>query len=121
MPSTRSLMVLRVPPVPGPPGRHWPLRWPLCHRLVRHAGAAVGEELDQLGAAHDARARDEVVLVELALLEARGADVHRAAGLREVGHQLAEGGEALFVDAIGIALLGEADSLHPPGHGRSLA
>src|SRR5205814_595585 len=73
----------------------------LLHRSVTHAGAAVGEELDQLRAADDARTGHQVVLVELALLEARRADVDRAAGLSEVVHQLSQGGEPLLVDPVG--------------------
>src|SRR2546426_621669 len=80
--------------------------WP----SVAHAGAAVGEELHELRSADDTRARHEIVLVELALLEARRADVDRAAGLREIVHQLAERGEAFLSDIVGVAPLGEADT-----------
>jgi hypothetical protein len=39
----------------------------------------------------------------------------------KLGHQLAEGSEALFVDAVGITLLGEADGLDAQEHERLLA
>src|SRR5262249_31665414 len=80
-------------------------------RSVADAGATLGQELDELRAADDGSAGDQVVLVELALLEARRADVDRPAGLREVIHQLAQRGEALFADVVRVALLGEADTL----------
>ena len=89
--------------------------------LVADGGTPVGQELDQLGPADDGRARHQVVLVELALLETGRADVHGAAPLGEVVHQLLEGGEALLVDAVGESLLGQADALDAEEHERLLA
>src|SRR5882672_11173605 len=88
---------------------------------VADAGAPVGEELHQLGSAHDGRAGHEIVLVELALLEARRADVHRSSRLDEILHELLEGSEALLVDALGPALRGQPDALHAQKHQRLLA
>src|SRR3989441_7020714 len=68
--------------------------------LVADAGAPVGQELDELGAADHRRPRDEAVFVERALLEARRAHVHGSARLGEVVHQLLEWREALLVNAV---------------------
>src|SRR5207245_7367199 len=70
------------------------------NRSVADAGTALGQELDELRTADDRGAGHQVVLVELALLEARRADVDRAAGLGEVVHQLAERGEAFLADVV---------------------
>src|SRR6185369_8028840 len=88
---------------------------------VAHAGAAFGQELDELGAADDRGAGHQVVLVELALLEARRADVDRAAGLGEIVHQLTQRGEPLFADVVGVALLGEAHAFDAQEDQRLLA
>src|SRR5687768_10139480 len=61
---------------------------------VGDAGRAVGEELDQLGAADHDRAGDQLGLVEAAALEARRAHEDLAAGLGEVGHQVLQRREA---------------------------
>src|SRR4029077_12190727 len=89
--------------------------------LVAHAGAAFGQEFHELRAADDRGTGHEGVLVELALLEARRADVDRAAGLREVIHQLAQRGEPLLADVVGVALLGEAHALDAQEHQGLLA
>src|SRR6266702_6556922 len=88
--------------------------------LEAHAGTPVREELDELGAAHDARAGHEIVLVELALLEARRAHVDHAARLREVIHQLSQWREAVLVDRLCAALVGEAHALDAQEHERLL-
>src|SRR4029077_9248890 len=90
-------------------------------RLVADAGGALGQELHELRAADDRGTGHEGVLVELALLEARRADVDRAAGLREVVHQLAQRGESLLADVVGVALLGEAHALDAQEHQGLLA
>jgi hypothetical protein len=78
---------------------------------VRDARGTLAEELDEPGAADDDGAGDEVVLVELAALEAGGADEDLAAGRREVGHQFGQRGEALLVDAVGVATLRQTHPL----------
>src|SRR5262249_18565942 len=85
---------------------------------VAVAGATLGQELDELGAADDRGAGHQIVLVKLALLEARRADVDRAAGLREVVHQLAQRREAFFADVLGVALLGETHAFDAQEHDR---
>src|SRR5262249_40188347 len=51
-------------------------------RSEADGGACLRRELDELHAADDGGAPHQVALVELALLEARRADVDRPAGLR---------------------------------------
>src|SRR5262249_30654875 len=65
-------------------------------RSIADAGAPLRQELDELDAADDRGARDEIVFVELALLEARRTGVDRTAGLREAVHQLAWSGDAFL-------------------------
>src|SRR5262249_49151638 len=90
-------------------------------RSVGNASAPVGKELDQLRAPDDGRPRNEVVLVQLALLEAWRADVDRPAGLREVLHQLGERCKA-FLAYIGcVSLLSQSDALDAEEHQRLLA
>src|SRR5262245_12146771 len=88
---------------------------------IADAGTAVGEELHELGPAHDRRAGDQVVLVELALLEAGRAHVDGPAGLREILHQIPERREAVLVDVVGVALLAQAHALDAQEHERLLA
>src|SRR5947207_14269877 len=68
--------------------------------LEAHAGTPVREVLDELGAAHDARAGHEIVLVELALLEARRAHVDHAATLRDGLHYRPRWRDAVLVDGL---------------------
>src|SRR5262245_24141105 len=105
-------------------------------RGVRHAAYGLGrspalsetpartpirQELDQLGAADDAGAGDEVVLVELALLETGRAHVNGAATLREVVHQLAQRRESFLVDRRRGALGRKPYALGAEKHHRLLA
>src|SRR5262249_9854065 len=89
--------------------------------LEADGGASLRQELDELHAADDGGTRHQVVLVELALLEAWRAHVDRPAGLREVVHQLAERREPLLADVVGIALLCEADAFGAQEHEGLLA
>jgi len=56
-------------------------------RSIRDAGRAAGEKLDQLGAADDLCASNQIILVEAAPLEAGRADIDGAAGGSEIRHQ----------------------------------
>src|SRR5262249_50959783 len=86
--------------------------------LIADAGAPVRQELHQLCAADDCRAGHQTILVELALLEAGGADVDGAAALGEVLHQFPQWCEPLFADVVGVAGLGQADALAYPSRAR---
>src|SRR5262249_18147979 len=90
-------------------------------RSEADGGASLRQELDELHAADDGGAPHQVVLVELALLEARRADVDRPAGLREVGHELAQRREPLLPDGVGIALLRKANAFAAQEHEGLLA
>src|SRR5689334_7422155 len=89
--------------------------------LIAYRRRAVGEELYQLGAAHNGGARDEAALVQLAPLETWRAHVDHSAGFDEVLHQLSERCETLFVYVIRVALLTQAHRLGAQEHHRVLA
>src|SRR5262245_12160262 len=78
---------------------------------IGNAGRAGTEELDELGASDDRRARDEVGLVQTALLEAGRADPDLPARLDEIVHQFLEGRETLLADVVGVALLRQPHAL----------
>lgn len=77
---------------------------------VADAGGAAGQELDQLGAADDGGPLDQLRLVEAPLLETGRAHPDDPARLDEVGDQVTQRREALFVDVVGITLLDQADA-----------
>jgi hypothetical protein len=87
---------------------------------VADAGRPVREELDQLRAADDAGSSDQIVLVQLALLEARRTYPDRAAGLDEVVHQVLERRKAFLMNAVREALLRQPYALYAQEHQRLL-
>src|SRR5262245_16674470 len=133
LPCTRGMSTINTAPSTAArsftPGNGTPARACLQHggiltparRSETHARIPIRQELDELRAPDDARASDEVVFVQLALLEARRADVDRAAALREVVHQLPQRREALLVDRFGEASVREANAFDAQEHERLLA
>src|SRR5436309_529885 len=87
---------------------------------VRLAQKGYADEIREEGFA-PLRELIQVVLVELALLEARRADVDRATRLREVFDQLPQRSEPFLTDLVGVALLGEPDALDAQKDERLLA
>src|SRR5262249_14284905 len=73
--------------------------------LVGHARATGGQKFDRFGATDDDSPRHELMLVQLALLEARRADPDAAASIDKIGQQLFQRGKAFFMDIIGVTLL----------------
>src|SRR6185369_17804865 len=73
-------------------------------RSVRDARGAGAQELDELRAADDGRAADQLLLVEAAFLEAGRADPDHAARLREVRDELLQRRKARLVDVVREAL-----------------
>src|SRR6185436_10079168 len=94
MRSNRPLPQSRSPPSKHPSAAcGWRANVSICvcaavMTLVADAGRTVGEKLDQLCAADDAGSGDQIVLVQLALLEARRTYPDRTARLDEVVHQV---------------------------------
>jgi len=89
--------------------------------LIRNTPAPIGKELDKLGAVHNCRARDKIVLIEFSALEARRTDVNLAARFGEVSHELSQRRESFFADIVGMPLLREANTFDAEEHASVLA
>src|SRR6266511_124958 len=117
--NSRPLPQSRSPPSHTASGRKFPSTFIADLRRVcsiAHTGAAVAEELHQLGAADDDGSVHQVSFVEIAALETGRAHVDLASGPGEVGHELLERGEPFLMDLIGVALLGQSHAFRAQKH-----
>ena len=76
--------------------------------LISQGGAASCQELNRLGSTDDCCVGNQVILIQFSLFEAGRTDPDCSTRFREIIHEFFERGKALFMDIIGVALLGKA-------------
>src|SRR5437879_4835048 len=84
--------------------------------LIRNAGAAVGQEFHELGAAHNNSSWNEAIFVQFAPLEAGRANVHLPPSPGEVFHEFFKRRKAFFTDVVCISFLAETHALNAEEH-----